>query len=143
MEGLFPLILVIVVVNVINAVLRAVRGGKGKTDKEVPVPISPPLPERKIKIWADELIDDQAENDHVNRYYNEAVVSAENRELDEPAEERIEEPKPVYHNQPYSMQKNVQTLPGLTGTFRKKDSLLTAFIFHEIIDKPVSKRGKR
>ncbi len=142
MEGLFPLILIIVVVNVINAVLRAVRGGKGKTDKEVPVPISPPLPERKIKIWADELIDDQTENDHVNQYYDEAVVSAENRELDEPAEERIEEPQPVYRNQSYSGQEDVQALPGLTETFRDKDSLLKSFIFHEIIDKPVSRRRK-
>lgn len=148
MESFIPLILIIIVFNLINAVMKAIRGGGKPAGKSQPVTeIRQVPPDSKIKIWADEpflednITESEPENITDQNYteYDQSGYEDEEKEADSEAVF-------VQRIKPDSVKKAYYRKQGsdidISALFSEKNALLSAFIFHEILEPPVTLRKK-
>jgi hypothetical protein len=152
MENIFPLILIIVVFNVINAILKALKGGKGAAQKALPTAYTKPERQVKINLWDDDSFEEiPLESDYET---SEAETESFAAPMSTP-------PLPETLNRRHLEQKAESerikrvTNEGNTGygdpgcsvspanVFASGDAFLSAYIFHEILQPPVSMRKKR
>ncbi len=153
MENIFPLILIIVVFNVISAILKALRGGKGAAEKAaLPVYVQP---EQKVKInpWADHSLDEAALEPDYETLEDETESYSAPIPLLPPLPEEVYRRPPVQKVE--SARGTRATTDGKTGyddtgqsaspanVFASKNAFLSAYIFHEVLQPPVSMRKKR
>lgn len=155
MENIFPLILIIIVFNVISAILKAFRGGKGTAQK-----VAPPVyaqPEQKVKInpWADYSLDE----DEADLEPDYETTEAETESYAAPTPAPPPFPEAVYRKPP---EQKVESARGTRATadgsigydgasqpvspaqvLTSENAFLNAYIFHEILQPPVSMRKKR
>ncbi|MDW7729175.1 MAG: hypothetical protein SCJ94_04095 [Bacillota bacterium] len=146
MESFIPLILIIIVFNVINAVMKAIRGGRNTVGKSQPVTeIRQAPPESKIKLWADDPFLD----DGLTEIEPESVTDDNYTEYDLNSyeEEAVPEAVSVQSIKPDSVKKAFYRQQGsdvdFSAVFSEKNAFLSAFIFHEILEPPVTLRKKR
>ncbi len=153
MENIFPLILIIIVFNVISAILKALRGGKGVAQKAAPPAFIQPEQIVKINPWADHSLDETAlEPDYETLEDETESYSAPITLLPPLPEEAYRRP-------------SAQKVESARGTRVSADgsaayddagepvspakvlasgnAFLNAYIFHEILQPPVSMRKKR
>lgn len=144
MESFIPLILIIIAYNVINTVIKAIRGGRNSAGESRPSFENRAIqPESKIKIWADEeLFDDNSTEAVVTIDTYEDIAeddySYERDPVTEIVPARSIEAKPVKKSI-YSKQ---APEAGIRTVLSEKNSLLSAFIFHEVLKPPVTIRNK-
>lgn len=164
MEGFLPLIIIIIVINVINALTRAFRGGK-KPVQGRPAQVSPPPPppERKIKLWDDEYDDvnpgaepgrsdlqfsETAETDYSAESYYPEVVPPLERTGDQAAEQEQSVIGSVPEGPALKVERKQVVCPDNIGNtrlgklFSSGDSFVSAYILHEILSPPVTRRRK-
>jgi len=146
MESFIPLILIIIVFNVINAVMKAIRGGGKTAGKSHPVTeIRQVPPESKIKLWADDPFLD----DGITEVESESVTDKNYTEYDQSRyeEEAIADAVSVQSIRPDSVKKAFYRKQGsdvdISAVFSEKNAFLSAFIFHEILEPPVTLKKKR
>ncbi len=151
MENIFPLILIIIVFNVISAILKAFRGGKGAVHKAPPSAYLRPEQTEKIKLW----VDDSFEEITMEPDYETAEASAESFAAPTSPPPL---PETVYRRPPEQKTESARgtrvTTDGETSfdhkkrstspanVFASENSFLSAYIFHEILQPPVSMRKK-
>ena len=152
MENIFPLILIIIVFNVINAILKAFRGGKGAAQKVAPPVYAQPEQIVKINPWADHSLDETAlEPDY-------ETIEAETESYAAPTSPPPL-PEAVYIRPPAQKVESARgtrvTVDGSTAyddagepvspakVLASGNAFLNAYIFHEILQPPVSMRKKR
>ncbi len=159
MEGLVIFIVIIIAFNLLNAILRAVRGGKAaqpvkSSSQAAGEPSGPvgfdseiedqPRMERSEYFPAarrKRLIDpfDFAAETENTAYRDSDTVPLEEEQI---VEERV--PRRVASPPITAADARIQAQSaGLRQLFTDRDALLNAFIFHEIIEKPVGMRRRR
>ncbi len=152
MENIFPLILIIIAFNVISAIIKAFRGGKGAAQKGAPPVYAQPEQIVKIDPWADHSLDETAlEPDYEAREVGTEgfATPASLPPLPETVDRR-----PSAQKVEYARGTRV-TADGSTGydgasqpvspakVLASGNAFLNAYIFHEILQPPVSMRKKR
>ncbi len=153
MENIFPLILIIIVFNVISAILKALRGGKEAAQKAaLPAYVQP---EQKVKInpWADHSLDETALEPDYETLKDETESYSTSIPLPPPLPEEAYRRPPVQKVE--SARGTRATTDGSTGygganqpvspakVLASGNAFLNAYIFHEILQPPVSMRKKR
>lgn len=145
MESIVTLIVIIVVFNLINSLFRAIRGDRPGQRKTVPVRSDPSFESFEESTAV-------SRQDKTTYYYsafpddNDYLKDNEQRP-DEKAEEIAEEFGKI-KRRAVSLKRDTicQTAgisSGLNRALTQKDSLVSAFIFHEIFKPPPGLRQKR
>lgn len=141
MEGILTLIIIIIIFNLFNFLARSLKGNRSNQNGRVLVEKEEPLTDHPGQTNAgrdedeksyDSLFDMQQNADHEKdrvKTYPEEVTAM-----------------PVVEETKRNTIKKKGSSPRLSGNLKqlltKKDPLLTAFIFHEIIDPPRTRRRK-
>lgn len=166
MEGILTLVVVIIVFNLINALLKALRGDRTAHEKlaparaEVQTTETPVLLKREridpfsgldlpeLKAESDSFSEPETgleqvpESIYMSRadsQWNEDVISQEDgdRKVIYQTEEKLTScPIKAVHNKD-------SVKMSLKQVLSQKEPLVAAFIFHEVLGLPPSKRGKR
>ena len=151
MEGIVSLIVLIVIFNIFSAIVRAIRGGGAARQGRQDLPGTPAGPERpvqKIKLWIDDLESDDSDlvaesSPAGQQVYDEAYyapLEPEPFEEEDSTEEEYIPPPPPLH--PAAEKPPVREPVRLKGMLASRESLLSAFVFHEILEPPPSLRRK-
>jgi hypothetical protein len=156
MENIFPLILIIIVFNVISAILKAFRGGKGAAQKVVQPPFAQPAEQVKIKLWADDSYEENSpepEYDYDYETEEEIAESVAAPVYPPPLPEEVYVMPPVqkvHSARGTRATTDGNTRYGETGqpvspatVFASNNAFLNAYLFHELLQPPVSMRKKR
>ncbi len=147
MEGIITLIIIIIAFNILNFLARSLRGGRQVEQQRAPVETDRLSPNESLRLRKDydtyfrsESLDD-TETDHNARVKTGIGLSETVKSLDKDTakqtSQRTEQVISRKAGQPSSIPKNLQQV------LNQKESLVAAFIFHEIIDPPVALRRKR
>ncbi len=159
MENIGSLIFIIIVINIISAIMRAIKGGKQKSQQAVQqAAVSPPpLPRSRIKLW----VEDEDPEEEYDREFEmqDPFLSAEtysaetgyqSSQYEPEAEEYVKPPrkkaKPAAPaGRPLKKDAAVeQPCPqGINDLFKDKNAFLTSYILHEILEPPVTRRKRR
>ncbi len=156
MENIFPLILIVIVFNVISAILRAFKGGKGTAQQVIQPPLAQPGEQAKIKLWADDSYEESSSESDYDYEYETAAEGAESAAVPVyppplPEEVYIRPPAQKVHSaRGTRATTDGNTRYGETGqpvspatVFASKNAFLNAYLFHELLQPPVSMRKKR
>lgn len=150
MEGILALIVIVIIFNLLNAIMRAIKGDKsGPRKKAAPGP-EKVKPESPRDLWFDEPVyyrstglrdahAEEGEEDDDSSDYEETTVETEGVEKSEEWLEPQVAASPTQEktSRPSALQGRLKRV------LTEKDSLLTAFVFHEIIGPPRSMRRKK
>ncbi len=141
MEGILTLIIIIIIFNLFNFLARSLKGDRSKQKD-------------RVLVEKEELISDHPGQTAVGRDENEKSYDAffdmqhnevheKNRMGTNPKEETVKQV--AEENRSIAIEKKGSSAR-LSGNLKKlltqKDPLITAFIFHEIIDPPRTRRRK-
>lgn len=143
MESLITLFVIIVVFNLINALLKAFKGGKGPVrvqENDRPAAVSAPPPLREYE--------DEVRSYFMTGHLDRSDLVADEQENIAPSEPEVEKAAPAHD---MSVVKNPSAAQGcsnvvtsnLQQVLQDKNSLITAFIFHEILSPPSALRKRR
>ena len=168
MGSSFSIIVIVVIIYVISTVLRALKGKQRQAQTENaakgPRPafkaLSEPKRQAAIDIWSaghpyDSVLEAEAEarlaaekkaiDPFADLYFaaeEEAVPAAKEEGLRPKVKgSRFSKPAPLKRSEADGGPKE-RLQPGIEALFKSSDSFLTAYVFHEIIDKPVALRRK-
>jgi len=139
MEGIITLIIIIIAFNIFNALMKAVRGSQKVTQKRVFVDPQQLPPHEKGQLWnEDEVRFRSKKKEKGSNLYDDEGNDVQEAES---AGERDKwlSPEPV--NREAATRPPVSV--GLQEVLTRRDPLLAAFIFHEILEPPPSLRRKR
>ncbi len=138
MEGIITLIVIIIAFNIFNAIIRAVRGAQEAPQKRVFPGPEPPSPEESGYRWVEDDLDISSLEKHkAGRAYDAETTPVQ--ETGGSETDAWQAPPPV--KKEIAVPSAVSL--GLRQALTRKDSLLAAFIFHEILERPPSLRRKR
>jgi len=147
MEGIITLIIIIIVFNILNFLGRALRGGRQVERQRVPVDADRFAPKESLHPRKDEdtyfrsVSLDEPETDRDARVSSGIAIS---ETVKEPG---IETAKQKTHKSEQVIARGAgqsSSIPvNLQQALSQKESLVAAFIFHEIIDPPLALRRKR
>lgn len=139
MEGIITLIIIIIAFNIFNALIKAVRGSqKAPQKKAFVVPQQLPPHEKGQLLNEDEVRFRLKKKEKGSYFYDDEGNDVQEAES---AGERDKwlSPEPV--NREVATQTPVSV--GLQKVLTRRDPLLAAFIFHEILEPPPTLRRKR
>ncbi len=149
MEGIVTLIIIIIVFNIISALARAVKGGRQGEEQKVLDGTGEQQPDKTVRLWEDgedqfryvsSTTGETYSFDRAGRDAGSADTAAAGVAEKEPAGPASEkQSRPVSTG----VRPAASPQPGLQNILSNKESLVAAFIFHEIIDPPRSQRRKR
>jgi len=145
MEGFITLIIIIVIFNIFNMVLRAIRGGKTPA-------------KQRVLVTAEQFLQDNIQKEKSYRSlqedpFRQAEPELEVKSYDTSYRENVQAKKEAFPP-PGSTLKTPTPLKvddkkadrftsNLQQVLTKKDPLLAAFVFHEILEPPPTLKRKR
>lgn len=142
MESLITLVVIIIVFNLISSLLKSLRGGQPTPRKTVQVRSERSLVEELTDQWVDHAAysylavpeDGRIEPDHDKETDKIDIEIEDIREVEEGRFEQLQQKKTCRPSSIASC---------LHQTLTEKDPLVSAFIFHEILEQPPALRRRR